>query len=237
MNRSNIEWCQLTWNPITGCRHGCPYCYGRDIARRFAHKYPNGFEPTFHGERLEEPGKRKKPAHIFAVSMGDVCSPGVDRGWWGRALCAMADAPQHYYTILTKNPWELLERLRDPELWERNALERILSLQVGTSISQIMNLSGTVEVRRLSPLYELARYRRTVLSVEPMLCALHPAQFPDNLGWLIIGGLTGRRPFFPPVEWIAPLVTWARERGIPVFVKDNAGYPERIREYPEGVPH
>ena len=27
MNKSLIEWCDFTWNPVTGCQHGCPYCY------------------------------------------------------------------------------------------------------------------------------------------------------------------------------------------------------------------
>jgi len=35
MNKSKIEWCDMTWNPITGCLHGCEYCYARGIARRF----------------------------------------------------------------------------------------------------------------------------------------------------------------------------------------------------------
>lgn len=36
MNRSKIEWCDHTWNPITGCRHECSYCYARAMAARFA---------------------------------------------------------------------------------------------------------------------------------------------------------------------------------------------------------
>lgn len=36
MNRSKIEWCDHTWNPITGCRHGCSYCYARKMTARFA---------------------------------------------------------------------------------------------------------------------------------------------------------------------------------------------------------
>lgn len=35
MNRSKIEWCDHTWNPITGCLHNCRYCYARGMARRF----------------------------------------------------------------------------------------------------------------------------------------------------------------------------------------------------------
>lgn len=36
MNKSKIEWCDHTWNPITGCRHECPYCYARSMTTRFA---------------------------------------------------------------------------------------------------------------------------------------------------------------------------------------------------------
>ncbi|WP_298021095.1 DUF5131 family protein [uncultured Dysosmobacter sp.] len=35
MNKTKIEWCDATWNPVTGCLHGCPYCYARSVAHRF----------------------------------------------------------------------------------------------------------------------------------------------------------------------------------------------------------
>ena len=38
MNREGkgkIEYLDYTWNPITGCLHGCEYCYARRIASRF----------------------------------------------------------------------------------------------------------------------------------------------------------------------------------------------------------
>jgi protein gp37 len=35
MNKSKIEWCDMTFNPVTGCLHNCPYCYARRIAERF----------------------------------------------------------------------------------------------------------------------------------------------------------------------------------------------------------
>lgn len=35
MNKTKIEWCDSTWNPVTGCLHGCEYCYARKQARRF----------------------------------------------------------------------------------------------------------------------------------------------------------------------------------------------------------
>ncbi len=42
MNNTKIEWCDSTWNPVTGCRHGCPYCYARRIAERFG-----GYDPQY----------------------------------------------------------------------------------------------------------------------------------------------------------------------------------------------
>lgn len=35
MKKTKIEWCDSTWNPVTGCLHKCEYCYARRMARRF----------------------------------------------------------------------------------------------------------------------------------------------------------------------------------------------------------
>jgi len=44
MLKTKIEWCDSTWNPITGCRHKCPYCYARRMAERFS-----GYDPENQG--------------------------------------------------------------------------------------------------------------------------------------------------------------------------------------------
>ena len=35
MLKTKIEWADSTWNPVTGCLHGCEYCYARRIAERW----------------------------------------------------------------------------------------------------------------------------------------------------------------------------------------------------------
>lgn len=35
MKNTKIEWADATWNPVTGCKNNCPYCYARRIAERF----------------------------------------------------------------------------------------------------------------------------------------------------------------------------------------------------------
>lgn len=47
MNKTKIEWADYTWNPVTGCLHGCPYCYARAVANRFGMEY---------APRLGDPG-------------------------------------------------------------------------------------------------------------------------------------------------------------------------------------
>lgn len=34
-SKTKIDWCDSTWSPVTGCLHGCEYCYARKIAERF----------------------------------------------------------------------------------------------------------------------------------------------------------------------------------------------------------
>lgn len=34
-SKTKIDWADATWNPVTGCLHGCEYCYARRIAERF----------------------------------------------------------------------------------------------------------------------------------------------------------------------------------------------------------
>lgn len=35
MYKTKIDWAETTWNPVTGCLHGCEYCYAWRIAERF----------------------------------------------------------------------------------------------------------------------------------------------------------------------------------------------------------
>ena len=45
-----ISWASWSWNPVTGCLHGCNYCYAREIATnpRFATGFPVT-SPSFSG--------------------------------------------------------------------------------------------------------------------------------------------------------------------------------------------
>lgn len=53
MDNTRIDWADMTWNPVTGCRNGCRYCYAARTARRFAGYLSQGVRVS-NGTRKEE---------------------------------------------------------------------------------------------------------------------------------------------------------------------------------------
>jgi hypothetical protein len=50
-----IDSAQNSWNLIVGCKHECPYCWARDVTKRFPDRYPHGFEPVAsHAQRAAQ---------------------------------------------------------------------------------------------------------------------------------------------------------------------------------------
>jgi protein gp37 len=51
-SKTKIDWADSTWNPVTGCLHGCEYCYARGIANRFGLPYaPKLGDPGMEGAK------------------------------------------------------------------------------------------------------------------------------------------------------------------------------------------
>lgn len=237
MNKSKIDWCDSSWNPITGCLHDCEYCYARGIARRFGNyqgddghlhivnttdkrkvAYPFGFSPTLHRHRLTDPQKKAKPQTIFVGSMADIFGAWVPDGWVKEVFDACAAAPQHRYLFLTKNP------------------ARYRSLALGSLPPQ--HFYGVTITGDEKPLEQLCSNYRMFASIEPLrqMPDLEFIKF-DNMTWVIIGAETGNRAgkIVPKREWIAEIVYTCRKWGVPVFLKNNLskiwGEP-LIQEFP-----
>lgn len=67
MVNSKIGWCDDTFNPISGCLHGCEYCYARDIAHRFG-GWTDSDGDTHHDEILKNESKVREldePLRVF----------------------------------------------------------------------------------------------------------------------------------------------------------------------------
>lgn len=224
MNRTKIEWCDYTWNPIVGCTRGCPYCYARRQAKRFKHRCEKcyNFIPHIHPERMDEPMQVKKPARIFACSMGELFDPCIPKADKMMVIEAMKDAEHHTFIVLTKRPHEMI----------LDEYHRVMPNNVWLGVSA----EGDENLWRLDYLREYEGVR--VLSLEPLLGRFDRWRYFGDADWIIVGAETGNRKgkVVPKSGWIRDIVYVARKMDIPIFMKDNLKpyyNGELIQEFPE----
>lgn len=248
MQKSKIEWCDYTWNPITGCLHGCTYCYARDIANRFKRKgdehchdctqpedkrlhekrYKGGgaafrynFEPTLNSYRLSEPVNKKKLANIFVCSMADLFGDWVPDEWIKKVFDACEKAPQHNYIFLTKNP----ERYGD--LYTKKMLPYKDNYWFGSTITKpditYWHFNDT-------PYHSF-------VCIEPLIERLSDIDARYVPEWVIVGAMTGvgSKERQPKSEWIEDIRKYCEDNDIPYFEKNSLqGIVNRrlIQEFP-----
>ncbi|MDH5203438.1 MAG: phage Gp37/Gp68 family protein [Nitrospirota bacterium] len=228
MNRTRIEWCDYSWGPITGCKHGCWYCYAKKLTQRFPKNFPNGFEPTFYPERLKEPWNLKKPSKIFVCSISDLFGAWIPQGWRDQVLESIEKCPvKHTFILLTKAPENILKTVR----WARFPD----NVWVGATVTTYNDIAKIEALKQVSA-------RIKFISFEPLLGPIiHPDRpggikdiyLLQGLQWIIIGKLTGSRKVKLQRSWVIDLLEEARFFKIPVFLKDNLGWSEQRREWPE----
>ncbi|MBR3740585.1 MAG: DUF5131 family protein [Clostridia bacterium] len=231
-DKTKIDWADSTWNPITGCLHGCEYCYARKIAERFGgyqmpifvdypilrepyiingrkNPYPFDFTPTFHRYKLDEPKRWAKPRTIFVCSMADLFGAWVPDEWIQAVFDACDAAPQHRYLFLTKNPNRYID------LAKKGMLPR----------QHWYGYSATRE-------NQLWRFHHAddcpcinlFVSIEPILEPMAPCFSTHTpADWVIIGAETGQRKgkVIPKKEWIENILVPCLYSGIPIFMKES----------------
>ena len=232
-SKTKLDWCDSTWNPVTGCMHGCEYCYARRIAERFgthnkyerpyepvldvpirrvrteAEPYPYGFMPTFHRYRLDEPQKWKKPRTIFVCSMADLFGEWVPDSWIEDVFDACENAPQHRYLFLTKNPKRYIELAKKGKLPRQHWYG-----YSATREDQLWRLHHADEC----PCINL------FVSIEPILEPMRPGFSTHTpADWVIIGAETGHRngKVVPEKKWIDDILMECQYTGRPIFMKES----------------
>jgi protein gp37 len=211
---SNIEWTEMTWNPVTGCfkvSQGCKHCYAERMAKRLhamgSERYRNGFLPTLHHDLIDLPRQWKKPRLIFVNSMSDLFQEDVPESFIRAVFATMQACPQHTFQVLTKRS----ERLRElaPRLpWPPNVWMGV-SVEDGRVISRITDLAAVPAHVRF-------------LSCEPLIGSLDNLPL-DGIHWVIVGGESG--PAARPMrqEWVNSIHWQCARRNVPFFFKQWGG--------------
>lgn len=208
---SGIEWAALSLSPVTGCRHGCPFCYARDIANRF---YPQGFTPTFHPERLLGIRDATLPdraeddwryRNVFISSMGDLFGGWIPKFMIEAVLDEIEKRDEFTFSFLTKYAKRLPEFDFPDNAW------------VGTSIISDNWVDPAEEA------FADVEAENTWISAEPLKSDLDFDHL-DRFDWVVYGGQTaasGEPAMQPKWTWVKHLREQAREAGCNLFQKEN----------------
>jgi len=219
MNKTGINWTEMTWNPIVGClnpRDVCAVhddCYARKTARRVGKmigcKKCEQFIPHTHFERLDQPLKRKKPTTIFVGSMADMWGDFIPLQWYEKIFEVMRKAKQHRFLALTKNPARYLLLDLPPNLWCGVTV-------TGTTSS--LNLAEVFMYSRIPP------DQKRFVSFEPLLedCAdeMRPLIEEMCFDWLIVGPLNkSKRGPVTQRAWVDRIIELGKAAGVCVTLK------------------
>ena len=247
MNKTKIDWCDSTWNPVTGCLHGCEYCYARGIANRFGtkdrcHNFYGG-HPVGRIHELEEPaivtetGKKSPYPFDFEPTFHKYrLNEYQNKKGRNIFVCSMADlfgdwVPDEWIEEVFKAcdnapQHNYLFLTKNPFRYEILHQKGILRKRDNMWYGYSMPKNGCD--------YWYDSQYKTFESMEPLLEMVAVT----HSKWTIIGAETGRRKnkVVPERKWIEHIVNKCREVNIPVFMKSSLsdiwGEP-LIQEFPE----
>jgi len=251
--KTNIQWCDSTWNIARGCQKvdaDCKYCYMyRDSMKNTRYK---AMEVTKTKTVFNFPLKyaeTKSAVHdgkplIFTSSLTDVFIPEID-SFRDEMWDIIRQCPHLVFLILTKRPERIADHL--PADWGKSGYDNVW---FGTSIGSQKSVQRALDLIKMK-----GRCKGLFLSIEPLWAEVNFrwAYFPAdrfkrkemidgqvkrvvsqhelllNIDWVIVGGESGNEvgqyQYRPcKLEWINLLVDHCKEAGKPVFVKQMGTY-------------
>ncbi|NJM51648.1 MAG: DUF5131 family protein [Sphingomonadales bacterium] len=224
---SEIEWTDVTWNPVAGCTlasAGCTNCYAMRMAARLqamGHKKYRGTTRKSGGRyvwtgrvnidtsSLLAPLEWRKGKRILVNSMADLFHVDVPSKFIQQVWNVMAECPQHHFQVLTKRP----ERMAD--MFATGELTCLTNVWLGTSVEND---------HVVDRVYQLARVKGMTLfiSFEPLIGPIDDVDL-SGIHWAIVGGESGPRARTMHLEWVDRIHDICRRDDVAFFFKQWGG--------------
>ena len=256
-DNTKIEWCDETWNPVTGCSpisEGCQNCYAARMANRlrgrFGYPEDEPFRPgIFHHDkmkpRFEWMRKRKR---IFVCSMGDLFHDDVDSFNQFQVINKIHDAQwQHDFILLTKRPQNMKNYFANFKnsfggsnynYYNKKPERASEKLWLGVTAENQKRADERIPILLQIP--AIVRF----VSIEPMLGPVNLKRlflsknhtdwkrpFIKDLQWVIAGPESGPGARECKPEWIEDLYEQCQAAGVPFFDKRKKNW--LAREFPK----
>lgn len=246
MKKSQIPWCDFTWDPVTGCRRDCAFCIGRKRLTQFKgdsrfylnddHIVKNEEKGLFiltkplskNGSAIPAPTGFLPTLHPYRLPMVAqkrkpanilVCHSGDLFGEWipTEWILKVFDACE-------KAPWHnylfiTMNPKRYNELLQKGMLVKADNFWYGTRITQRSDIFT-------------ANGFHTFVLIDPMALFAERIEIPE-VEWILLGSKEKLKR-----RWIDSIMD--RKRDIPVFMIESKLFNEAwgsslIQEYPEAL--
>ncbi len=249
MEKTKIDWCESTWNPVTGCLHRCEYCYARSIAKRF----------SYEGATLDAPPELQRIWIIDSKGSGygnHVLRYPVDTIDGKKVPYPYGFAPtfhkyrlREYQKKKSRNIFvcSMADLFGDwvPDEWITEVFSACKAApqhnyffltknakryaELGELLPSNNNMWYGISITKESEVHNfnfLPAFRNTFVSIEPLLedfCVEQHNILFRQVDWFIIGAETGNRKnkVVPKREWIEEIVYECKGNNKPVFMKES----------------
>lgn len=216
--KSEIEWTDATWNPVTGCTKigpGCDNCYAERFAERWrdipGHPYEQGFDLRLWPTRLNQPMRWKKPRMIFVNSMSDLFHKGIPRKFIDQVFDTMEAANWHVFQVLTKRSSLMRNYIRN----------RYADQSVPNNIWLGVSVENKAHVSRIEHLKQIKSPARFI-SFEPLLGSVGEINLSE-IAWAIVGGESGPKARPMAEEWVVEIKNMCERDKVEFFFKQWGG--------------
>lgn len=259
MNKTKIDWADYTFNPVTGCRHGCPYCYARTMSKRFSGDVRlNKASDQYEYDKERDLYILEKPF----ISREDR-SLNYPFGFEPTLHKYRLDMPKKLKTARNIFVGSMTDLFGEwvPDEWIEMVLNACDEAPQHNYIFLTKNPGRYIELVKKEIIKPKDNHwygtstptpddeffwnteLNTFVSIEPIF-EPWPEVSDDaiikKVDWAIIGAETGNRKgkVIPEKEWITNLINQCKTANVPVFLKESLLElmgEDFIQEYPEGL--